>query len=357
MVFKLNNVVAGGKILAGSNEEVTVIPTVLMAEGVTNGSLKQYDKFKKHAHWFEGVPIIGPHKPGDPPVNHHTKKVGQVRNVRLNEEMKRVEADTFIFNSSIHPDDLKRIQNGEQFGGSIGYWADDIPIGNDAAVWPGDGRTYDKIEDNWYGDHFSMVPNPACPLGKCGFNVNTITTLDENSETYKTNKEHDNMTENVEGSENPVEQTVTPAIKENAVEQEVPTSDPLATVMQKLNAIEQRLTDLEDTASTKDAEVKTLKEAEEVRQNAAKQAQEDIFYNMIYLKLNKEAQLNWEAKHKPAIKENLEKWLLENINAFSAETVTVGAPVGQPFVPTINAGTDETEHMIPSLEETMKRVK
>ena len=170
--FHTDKIKFGGKILY-QDEKITVIPCVLMAEGVQNGALKPFEEFYdpaglEGALWFEGVPIVREHPDGY--VYHLTPKIGKVRNVQFDVDNRRVLAEAVLFNDRLTPEERKKIENGEQLGGSIGFWCNDEPL-DAAQIW-NDGTEYNVIQRApFFGDHFALVQDPACPVGICGFNV------------------------------------------------------------------------------------------------------------------------------------------------------------------------------------------
>lgn len=299
-------------------DEATIIPVVLQAEGVRNGSLQRFEEFSKDYIWYEGIPVLpeSEHYPGCPPAGNKSNKVGQIRNVRLNAEKRRVEADAILFNDKFNPDDLARIKSGERFGGSIGFWADTEKT--DAQTWQ-DGRTYTAVEKNFFGDHFAITGKPACPLGSCGFNVNSQIEKD------------DSMTE-VEQPEIKANTEIKPA---EVVPPQVNVAVDLSTVLTKLDAIGTEVAGLKANIASKDAEIATLKAAEEVRVNAAKEAAiaaaKAGFAGM--LKANFQSDLDKlyaEYAANPAV------WVITNREKIDlAEKVTI-QPAGQPFVPHVN---------------------
>jgi hypothetical protein len=162
----------GGKILY-KDEKITVVPCVLMAEGVQNNALKPFEEFYdpnglEGALWFEGVPIVREHPQSY--VTHLTPKIGRIRNVQPDVEGRRITAEAVLFNDSLTPAEMKAIEEGEQLGGSIGFWCEDEPC-SEPQIWT-DGTEYNCIQKKpFFGDHFAMVTDPACPVGVCGFNV------------------------------------------------------------------------------------------------------------------------------------------------------------------------------------------
>ena len=174
MPIHINSAEFGGKIIY-QDEKITVVPCVLMAEGVQNNGLKQFEEFYdpnglEGALWFEGVPIVREHPPHH--VTHKTLKIGRIRNVEPDIEARRVKAEAVLFNSCLTPDELKAIESGKPMGGSIGYWSEREPVA-EPQIWT-DGIAYDHIEKApFFGDHFALTAEPACPVGVCGFNVNS----------------------------------------------------------------------------------------------------------------------------------------------------------------------------------------
>jgi hypothetical protein len=170
--FHTDKINFGGKILY-QDEQITVVPCVLMAEGVQNGALKPFEEFYdpndlEGALWFEGVPIVREHPDGY--VYHLTPKIGKVRNVQFDVENRRVTAEAVLFNDRLTPEERKRVENGEQLGGSIGFWCNDESL-DSTEIWT-DGTEYNVIQRApFFGDHFALVQDPACPVGVCGFNV------------------------------------------------------------------------------------------------------------------------------------------------------------------------------------------
>lgn len=164
----------GGKILY-QDDKITVVPCVLMAEGVQNGALKPFEEFYdpeglEGALWAEGVPIPREHPASY--VSHLTRKIGKIRNVQFDVDGRRVTAEAVLFNGRLTPDEMKSIEAGEMLGGSIGFWCNDEPL-DEPQIWT-DGEQYDTIQRGpFFIDHFALVADPACPVGVCGFNVNS----------------------------------------------------------------------------------------------------------------------------------------------------------------------------------------
>ena len=164
----------GGKILY-KDDKITVVPCVLMAEGVQNGALKPFEEFYdpnglEGALWFEGVPIVREHPPSY--VTHLTPKIGRIRNVQPDVEGRRIIAEAVLFNDRLTPAEMKAIDDGEMLGGSIGFWCNDEPCA-ETQIWT-DGTEYTCIQKKpFFGDHFALVADPACPVGVCGLNVET----------------------------------------------------------------------------------------------------------------------------------------------------------------------------------------
>ncbi len=161
----------GGKILY-QDEKITVVPAVLMAEGVQNRALKPWQEFYdpeglEGALWLEGVPITREHPPSY--VTHLTTKLGKVRNVQPDLDGRRILAEAVLFNDRLTPEELKKIEAGEMLGGSIGFWCRDEPL-EAPEIWT-DGQEYDVIQRRpFFFDHFALVTDPACSV--CGINVN-----------------------------------------------------------------------------------------------------------------------------------------------------------------------------------------
>lgn len=174
MPIRINRAEFGGKIIY-QDEKITVVPCVLMAEGVQNGGLKQFEEFYdpnglEGALWFEGVPIVREHPPHH--VTHKTPKIGRIRNVEPDIENRRTKSEAVLFNDRLTPAEMEAIENGEMLGGSIGYWCEEEPL-DEPETWT-DGTAYSHIEKApFFGDHFALTADPACPVGVCGFNVNS----------------------------------------------------------------------------------------------------------------------------------------------------------------------------------------
>lgn len=163
----------GGKILY-QDDKITVVPAILMAEGVQNSALKPWEEFfdpegLEGALWFEGVPTTREHPPGH--VTHLTPKIGRIRNVQFDEERHYVTAEAVLFNKHLTPDELQKVESGEELGGSIGYWCVDEPL-DEPMIWQDSGEEYNVIQRGpFFGDHFALVAEPACAV--CGFNKNS----------------------------------------------------------------------------------------------------------------------------------------------------------------------------------------
>lgn len=339
MRMKVNASSFGGKVIE-ENEEITVIPAVLMAEGVRNGGLHRYEDFSKDVRWFEGVPIVPPHDPTNPAaslVNQHTSKLGQIRNVKLNADKRRVEAEAVLFNHKFNPDDLARIRTGEAFGGSIGFFAEDEML-PEKQTWR-DGKEYNRIEKNFFGNHFSIVADPACPLGTCGFNVNA--------------KEPDIMVEPVieTPKTDPVVSVELPKVNvENHID--------LSAVLTKIDALAGDFATFKTNAEADKAEIARLKAAEEVRINAQKGAEDALVLstlnNMLLPAFNDKS-----AEYLPAFKANAALFIAQNpdkIDLAAFVKVPVITPTGAAFVPHANASEDEElKGLMPTDEEAGMR--
>ncbi len=334
-MLKANASQMGGKVIE-ETDEITVIPAVLMAEGVRNGGLHRYEDFAQDVRWFEGVPIVPPHDPMNPVaslVNHKTNKLGQIRNVKLNADKRRVEAEAVLFNSKFNPDDLARIQSGEAFGGSIGFFADDEML-PEKQTWH-DGKEYNRVEKNFFGNHFSIVADPACPLGTCGFNVNAKTEANEMTEIPKPAE-----TPKVNAEDKPKEAPVIEVPKVN-VENHID----LSTVLNKLDALAGDFATFKTNAEADKAEIARLKAAEEVRVNAQK-ATEDALVMGTLSNMLLPAFKDKAAEMMPAFKANAALWIAQNpdkIDLAAFVKPVVVNPAGQPFVPHVNAVEDPYE--------------
>lgn len=341
-MLKANASQFGGKVIE-ANDEITVIPAVLMAEGVRNGGLHRYEDFAQDVRWFEGVPIVPPHDPLNPAaslVNQHTNKLGQIRNVKLNADKRRVEAEAVLFNSKFDPNDLARIQAGEAFGGSIGFWADDVP---EPGTW--EGTKYDRIEKNFFGNHFAIVSNPACPLGKCGFNVNA--------------KEPDNMVEPVitPPAGNPAPTVEPPVLETPKVNAEAPIMD-LSVLIGKIDALSGDFATFKANAEADKAEIARLKAAEDIRVNAQKTAEDALVLSTLDSMLLP-AFKDKKTEFFPAFKANAALFIAQNPDKIDLAAFTkapVITPTGQAYVPHVNASEDEDlKKLMPTDEEAGMR--
>jgi len=341
--MKTNASSMGGKVIE-ETDEITVIPAVLMAEGVRNKGLHRYEDFSRDVRWFEGVPIVPPHFASDPSaslVTQKTSKLGQIRNVKLNAEKRRVEAEAVLFNHKFDPDDLARIKTGEAFGGSIGFWADDERL-PETQTWS-DGKEYNRIEKNFFGNHFSIVADPACPLGTCGFNVNEANEMTETpkpAETPKVNAD-DEAKEIIEAPKVNVENHID-----------------LSTVLNKLDALAGDFATFKTNAEADKAEIARLKAAEDVRINAQKNAEDALVLSTLTSMLLP-AFKDKNAEYFPAFKGNAALFIAQNpdkIDLAAFAKVPVISPTGQAFVPHVNssdedpyeaAGAKAAENMLP----------
>jgi hypothetical protein len=331
-VLKVNASRFGGNVIE-ANDDITVIPAVLMAEGVRNGGLHRYEDFSQNYQSFNDLPIVPPHDPMNPAasmVTPETNRLGQLRNVKLNTGKRRVEAEAVLFNHKFDPNDIARIKSGEAFGGSIGFWADDELL-PEPQKWT-DGNEYNRIEKNFSGNHFSIVANPACPLGTCGFNVNA--------------KEPDIM----------VEPVITPPAGNPALAVEPPavaiphvnalTEEKLTGIFSAFEIkINSRFDAIDKTIADKDAEINALKAAEEVRVNAQKGAEDALVLTTLDSMLLP-AFKDKKAEYFPAFKGNAALFIAQNPDKIDLAAFTkpaVIAPSGAAFVPHVNASDEEAE--------------
>lgn len=366
--FHTDKIKFGGKILY-QDDKITVVPCVLMAEGVQNGALKPFEEFYdpeglEGALWFDGVPIVREHPPSF--VTHLTTKIGKIRSVQFDLDGRRVTAEAILFNDRLTPEELKKIDAGEQMGGSIGFWCNDEPL-DAAEIWT-DGTEYNVIQRApFFGDHFALVQDPACPVGVCGFNVNST----HNDCNCKKKQEMNVLTDDgkaAAGTQPVIEEKkppagdpkppegdaknniVVPAPKVNAIDMdtlrikaktilemsddyakrnealallmEIVTEDgptpsmqskpPAKTIVVEMDTeLKKRLDALETKLDSQKAEVETLKAEKAVREAALKADKDAKISASLKVNFDQAYQMEWESKHWPAVQK-------DGINAFLA---------------------------------------
>lgn len=347
--MKANASQMGGKVIE-ANDQITVVPVVMMKERVTNGALKPFEEFAGDAAWLEGVPIVPPHDPNGGIKNlvtHKTLKAGKIRNVKVNTDLKRIEGEAVLFNDRIAPGDLERIKNGEMFGGSIGYFSDEEVL-SEPRTWT-DGTVYNSIERGpFFFDHFSLVSNGACPLPECGLNVNA-------QEPIPIISKVDDMTEPVvtPPAGSPAVTVEPPVVEVPKVNVQIDGSkivEALAAFELKANA---RFDALDKAIAEKDAKIKTLEQDLELRTNAQR-ASEDALVLTTLTGMLLDAHKDKAAEFLPAFKANAALFIAQNpdkidLNAFAKQKIE---PAGQPFVPHVNADDDAwLKSVMPTDEE------
>jgi hypothetical protein len=361
--LKTNNAEFGGKVIY-KDDLITVIPGIIMKERVTNGALKQYKEFAPSAHWFANMPLVPPHKEGDPPINHLTPKLGKVLSAWANPKEKRIDSINLIYNDRIAPNDLERIWRGETFGNSPGYYCNDEKLPA-PEIWT-DGTEYKTKERGpYYPNHVSFVPRGACPLPHCGMNLDVE--IDENKiahilEGLKLNsKEPDNMTEvtpKVEPVVTPVEPPkVNTEIKPEIVSAQVNVENKidLSAVLTKLDSISGEVATMKTNMDALANENKTLKEAEALRANAAKEASEIAAKAgfRAFLKANFQADAE---KLYPEYVANPAMWIVTNAEKIDLTPTATVRPMSQAFVPHVNTEDDEElKGMMPTDEQAGMR--
>jgi len=368
----INSAEFGGKIIY-QDEKITVVPCVLMAEGVQNNGLKQFEEFYdpnglEGALWFDGVPIVREHPPHH--VTHKTPKIGRIRNVEPDIEARRVKAEAVLFNSCLTPDELKAIESGKPLGGSIGYWSEREPVA-EPQIWT-DGIAYDHIERApFFGDHFALTAAPACPVGVCGFNVNS----DHNDCNCpkKITEEIKLTTEPEPGSaaeKQPVidekEQTGDPKPPEGNAQPKQPegiaTEDATGSVLESKTVMEMnsKILDSINALSVKidsqNKEIEALKADKQAREAAIKAEQDELTKNSLKVNFDQAYQMEFD-KHWAEIQTN-------GINTFLANPEHAKhwdvkgdrkqiSPVGAAFVQH-DSNSDEAEYRalgVPSFED------
>ncbi|MFA7212164.1 MAG: hypothetical protein WC110_12035 [Bacteroidales bacterium] len=372
MPIHINSAEFGGKIIY-QDEKITVVPCVLMAEGVQNNGLKQFEEFYdpnglEGALWFDGVPIVREHPPHH--VTHKTPKIGRIRNVEPDIEARRVKAEAVLFNSCLTPDELKAIESGKPLGGSIGYWSEREPVA-EPQIWT-DGIAYDHIERApFFGDHFALTAAPACPVGVCGFNVNS----DHNDCNCpkKITEEIKLTTEPEPGSaaeKQPVidekEQTGDPKPPEGNAQPKQPegiaTEDATGSVLESKTVMEMnsKILDSINALSVKidsqNKEIEALKADKQAREAAIKAEQDELTKNSLKVNFDQAYQMEFD-KHWAEIQTN-------GINTFLANPEHAKhwdvkgdrkqiSPVGAAFVQH-DSNSDEAEYRalgVPSFED------
>lgn len=321
--FHVDKARFGGKMLY-QDEKVTVVPCILMAEGVQNGALKPFEEFYdpnglEGALWFEGVPITREHPPGH--VTHITPKIGRIRNVQPDVDGRRIAAEAVLFNDRLTPEEMKKLEDGEMMGGSIGFWCNDELL-DEPQIWADSGEEYRIIQRApFFGDHFAMVTDPACPVGVCGFNVESRSRSDDCN--CKKRMEVNKLPDETKVAAD--EQSVTDRKESHAGDPEPPEGDaktPEAETSQnvvmemdskfleRLNALEAKIdSQAKEIASLKE-DNKVLKEDRAAREAAMKAEQEKKISEGLKANFDQAYQMEWD-KYWPEIQKN-------GINAFLA---------------------------------------
>ena len=372
MPIHINSAEFGGKIIY-QDEKITVVPCVLMAEGVQNNGLKQFEEFYdpnglEGAIWFEGVPIVREHPPHH--VTHKTPKIGRIRNVEPDIEARRVKAEAVLFNSCLTPDELKAIESGKPLGGSIGYWSEREPVA-EPQIWT-DGIAYDHIERApFFGDHFALTAAPACPVGVCGFNVNSdhndcncpkkiteeikLTTEPEPGSAAEKQPVIDEKEQT--GDPKPPEGNAQPKQPEGIATEEIPGSVlESKTVMEMNSKILDSINALSVKIDSQNKEIEALKADKQAREAAIKAEQDELTKNSLKANFDQAYQMEFD-KHWPEIQTN-------GINTFLANPEHAKhwdvkgdrrqiSPVGAAFVQH-DSNSDEAEYRalgVPSFED------
>lgn len=316
-----------GKILY-QDDKITVVPCVLMAEGVQNRALKPFEEFYdpeglEGALWFEGVPITREHPPGH--VTHLTPKIGRIRNVQPDVDNRRITAEAVLFNDRLTPDEMKKIEAGDMLGGSIGFWCNDELL-DEPQIWADTGEEYSVIQKApFFGDHFALVQDPACPVGVCGFNIESRSQSHDDCKCKKqleVNKLPDE-TKAAAGEQPVTEEKEPPAgdPKPPEVDAKTPEARPQETtvdnsnpsqsvVMQMDSKLLERFNALEAKIDSQAREIASLKEDKVAREAAMKVEQDKKISEGLKANFDQAYQLDWD-KYWPEIQKN-------GINAFLA---------------------------------------
>ncbi len=357
----------GGKILY-QDEKITVVPAVLMAEGVQNRALKPWEEFYdpeglEGALWLEGVPIVREHPPSY--VTHLTTKIGRIRNVYPDVDGRRILAEAVLFNDRLTPEEMKKVEAGEMLGGSIGFWCRDEPLEN-PEIWT-DGEEYDVIQRGpFFFDHFALVTDPACPV--CGINLNSansckckkhseVNDLPEDNKAAtegqpkvdeKTPPEGDPKPPEVKVEEKKPEAKPAEGLKTNALDaqtlmikartilemsddyakakealaflmeivaeegaavqgsskREKPVVEMDSKLLEKLNALEAKIDSQASELGALKDDNKALKDEKAAREAAVKAEQEEQTMNALKANFDQAYQMEFKEKHWPVIKEN-----------------------------------------------------
>ena len=372
MPIHIDSAQFGGKIIY-RDEKITVVPCILMAEGVQNNGLKQFEDFYdpnglEGALWFEGVPIVREHPPTGH-VTHKTPKIGRIRNVEPDIEARRVKAEAVLFNSCLTPDELKAIEKGEMLGGSIGYWSERESVA-EPQLWT-DGIAYDHIErPPFFGDHFALTTAPACPVGVCGFNVDSnhndcncpkkiteeikLTTESEPGSAAEKQPVIDEKEQT--GDPKPPEGNAKPKPEETVVEDTSSSVLESKTVMEMNSKILDSINALSVKIDSQNKEIEALKADKQAREAAIKAEQDELTKNSLKANFDQAYQMEFD-KHWAEIQTN-------GINTFLANPEHAKhwdvkgdrkqiSPVGAAFVQH-DSNSEEAEYRalgVPSFED------
>ena len=174
--------------------EHTVVPVVMMVEGVHSGSLgplyHSAEQLARSAAKWENQPVVINH-PVDEENNYISANtegvlsVGIVRNAKM--DGSKLRAELYIHTqrmTAISPETMERIKQGHQMEVSIGIFSDEI---EQEGEW--NGEQYRAIAVNHIPDHLAILPHDvgACSYQDgCGIRVN--------SSNNKTEKPMENLT-------------------------------------------------------------------------------------------------------------------------------------------------------------------
>jgi len=309
----------GGKIIY-RDEKITVVPCILMAEGVQNNGLKQFEDFYdpeglEGALWFEGVPIVREHPLPSHHVTHSTPKIGRIRNVEPDIEHRRVKAEAVLFNNRLLPAEMEAIEKGEALGGSIGYWSEREPVA-EPQLWT-DGIAYDHIErPPFFGDHFALTTTPACPVGVCGFNVdsnhNDCNCPKKITEEIKLTTEPEmaangqpvlNEKETAGDPKPPEGDSIAKLPVENVKDETPGISVDSKLVMEMNNKILDSINALSVKIDSQNKEIEALKADKQVRDAAVKAEKDELTKNSLKANFDQAYQMEFD-KHWPEIQTN-----------------------------------------------------
>lgn len=164
-----------------------IVPITVIKAGVFNGAMRSAEEISRSTKLWEGVPIIFEtvggvvDHPPDGIVTNRKQVVGQLRDVWYDGTAEAVRGNGYFTEDlGAPPAMIDALASGAKVGVSGCYFKD-----SSEGEGEYEGKKFNRTFSNILPNNLAIVENPACKIGMCGINVESIKYFDKDGNEIK----------------------------------------------------------------------------------------------------------------------------------------------------------------------------